>query len=352
MSRRPGAALVVGATGVTGRALLAHLVGTGEWDVVAVSRRAPDVAGRYRHLSVDLLDADAARDALGALPELTHVFYAAYVERGSWHATVAPNVAMLTNVLDAVEAGSPGLEHVNLMHGTKWYGNHLGPFKTPARESDPRHMPPNFYYDQQDLVARRQQGRPWSWSSARPHGICGYATGNPMNLVMVLAAYATVSKALGLPLRHPGSEANMRALYNVTDSALLARAVTWMATEPACANEPFNVTNGDAFRWEHLWPRIAEYFQMPLAPSQRIELTAMMADKAPVWERLVAEHGLQPIDWERLVSWGYGDFVFGPEYDILSSTTKIRQHGFTEVVDSEEMFLRLFDELRAARIIP
>jgi hypothetical protein len=29
---------------------------------------------------------------------------------------------------------------------------------------------------------------------------------------MVLAVYATISKALGLPLRHPGSEANAHAL--------------------------------------------------------------------------------------------------------------------------------------------
>jgi hypothetical protein len=27
----------------------------------------------------------------------------------------------------------------------KSYGVQLGPFKTPAKETDPRHMPPNFY---------------------------------------------------------------------------------------------------------------------------------------------------------------------------------------------------------------
>jgi hypothetical protein len=105
--------------------------------------------------------------------------------------------------MDAIEPASPDLAHVNLMHGTKWYGNHLGPFKTPAKEDDPRHMPPNFYYDQQDLVAARQRGKTWTWSTARPHAICGFATGNPMNLVMVLAVYATISKALGIPPSTP-----------------------------------------------------------------------------------------------------------------------------------------------------
>jgi len=31
---------------------------------------------------------------------------------------------------------------------------------------------------------------------------------------------------------------------------------------------------------------------------------------------------------------------------------KARRHGFHEVEDSEEMFLRLFAEFRAARVIP
>jgi hypothetical protein len=44
----------------------------------------------------------------------------------------APNRTMLVNLLDAIEPASPDLAHVNLMHGTKWYGNHLGPFKTLA----------------------------------------------------------------------------------------------------------------------------------------------------------------------------------------------------------------------------
>jgi hypothetical protein len=29
----------------------------------------------------------------------------------------------------------------------KYYGAHLGAFKTPAHGNDPPHIPPNFYYD-------------------------------------------------------------------------------------------------------------------------------------------------------------------------------------------------------------
>jgi nucleoside-diphosphate-sugar epimerase len=332
--------------------MVRHLNSQPEWDVIAVSRRTPDVRGGHRHVAVDLLDSADTQAKLGGLREITHVFYSAYVERQPWAAMVEPNVAMLTNVLDTVEAAADHLRHVNLVHGTKWYGNHLGPFKTPAQESDARHMPPNFYYDQQALVEERRRRSQWAWSSARPHGICGFAVGNPMNLVMVLAVYATVSKALGLPLRHPGSEANAAALYNVTDSSLLARACQWMATEPTAANEPFNITNGDVFRWRDLWPAIANYFDMPTATAQRIDLVEMMADKAPLWEQLTAQHDLLPIPYRDLVGWGYGNFVFTPDYDVISSTTKARLHGFAEVQDTQAMFLRHFDELRRQKVIP
>ena len=173
-----------------------------------------------------------------------------------------------------------------------------------------------------------------------------------MNLVMVIAVYAAISKALGMPLRHPGTEANWRALYQCTDAELLARAMTWMATEPRCANEAFNITNGDLIRWENLWPRIARHFDMEVGRPQHIRLAEMMRDKAPVWDRLVAEHGLQPIPYEQVAAWNFGDFVFSAGFDIISSMTKARRYGFGEVVDTEEMFLRLFDELRSARVIP
>ena len=146
-------ALIAGATGVVGRNLLRHLLTLADWEVIAVSRRKPDVEGRYEHVAVDLLDRAQTFEALRRPRGVTHVFFSAYIERPTWAEMVAPNQTMLVNLMDAIETASPDLAHVNLMHGTKWYGNHLGPFKTPAKEDDPRHMPPNFYYDQQDLVA-------------------------------------------------------------------------------------------------------------------------------------------------------------------------------------------------------
>ncbi len=344
-------ALVAGATGVVGRYVLEHLVELG-WDAVAVSRRKPDVPGRYEHLAVDLMDPAACRAAFRRLDDVTHVFFAAYVEKPDVAEWVRSNVAMLQHLVEALEPAAGDLAHVHVTHGTKWYGNHLGPFKTPAKEDDPRHMPPNFYYGQWDWLVERQRGKRWSYSSARPHAVSGFAPGNPNNLAMVIALYAVISRELGLPLCHPGAPGNWTALYQCTDSSLLARAIEWMATTAGCANQAFNVTNGDLIRWENTWPRIARYFGMEVGPRRQLSLTATMADKGPVWDRLVARHGLRPYRYEEIVAWGYGDFVFQREYDIISDVGKARRHGFHEAVDTEEMFFRIWDDLRARKVLP
>lgn len=344
-------AAVVGASGVTGLALLRHLASQAEWDVLAVSRAPPRGAGRYRHLAVDLLDAAACGEAFAAHRDLSHVFYCAYADDTDSTRLVERNTRMFTNLLDAV-CGAPELRHVHLMEGTKWYGSHLGPFKTPAREDDPRHMPPNFYYSQQDALQARQAGQPWTWSAARPHAICGFSVGSAMNLVTLIGVYAAICKALRLPLSFPGTAENYRMLYQCCDADHLARAVLWMATEPACANEAFNITNGDLFRWNNLWPQIAAEFDLPLGPQRRISLVKSMADKGPLWEQLVRTHGLQAHSYESLAAWAFGDYVFSADYDIISDMNKARRHGFRDCVDSEAMFIRLLRQFRDQKILP
>lgn len=345
-------ALIAGATGVVGRNLLKHLLAIGGWDIVALSRRQPDLPGEYQHIAVDLLDAADCRAKLAQQADVTHIFFGAYVERPDLSDWVDSNLAMLRNLVETMEPLARELEHIHVMHGTKWYGNHLGPFKTPAKEDDPRHMPPNFYYSQWDYLLERQQGARWTCSSARPHAISGFALGNPMNLTMLISVYAAISKELGMPLCHPGTPGNYRALYQCTDAGLLARAMVWMATTPACANEAFNITNGDLIRWENTWPKIAEYFGMEAGPRRHISLAKYMADKGPVWDRIVAKHKLQPHAYDQIVSWNYGDFVFTPEFDIISDMGKARRYGFHDSVDTEQMFFQLWDQFRAAGVIP
>jgi nucleoside-diphosphate-sugar epimerase len=349
-------AVVAGALGVIGRYVVERLAQLPDWRVVGLSRRPGEERERVRHVSVDLLDpADAGRKLRG-LQDATHVFYCAFQPAAGAAADYARNVAanrdMLVNAVSAVDAIAPGLERVVLVTGTKYYGSHLGPFRTPAKEDDPRHLGPNYYFDQIDWLSAFQRGRRWSWSELRPQTLCGFAPGTAMSIVPVIAVYAAISKELGLPLRFPGKPGAWRSVYQVTESAHMANAALWAATEPRCANQAYNITNGDTFRWCNLWPRIAEVFEMPWAEPQTISLVAHMADKAPLWEAMVKKHGLRPFRFDELVAWPFGDYVFACDWDVMSSVTKSRLHGFHDVVDSDEMFVRLLRRFRAERIVP
>jgi nucleoside-diphosphate-sugar epimerase len=345
-------ALVVGAQGVIGRNLVAHLEQLGGWEIVGLSRRAGAASGAVRHISVDLLDEADVEAKLAGLSDVTHVFYAAFQDRPSWAELVAPNLAMLVNVVSAVECASPRLQHVSLMQGYKVYGAHLGPFKTPARETDPGHMPPEFNVDQQNWLAAQQAGKAWSWSAIRPSVVCGFALGNPMNLAMVIGVYAAMSRELGVPLRFPGSPGAYESLIEMTDAGLLARATVWAATEARCANQAFNINNGDIFRWSEMWPLIAQSFGLEAAPPLPMALDEVMADKEPLWNQMVEKHGLAPNSYADVSSWRFGDFVFGWDYDVIADGSKARRFGFHEFVDTREMFLGIFEDFRRRKVIP
>jgi nucleoside-diphosphate-sugar epimerase len=345
-------ALVVGARGVIGGNLVAHLEGLDGWRVIGVSRRGGEPTKTTTHVRADLLDAEDTRRALGGLADVTHVFYAAYQDRPTFAELVEPNQRMLVNTLQAIEPAAPRLRHVQLMQGYKVYGAHLGPFKTPAREDDPPHMPPEFNVEQQAFLEAARRGKSWTWSALRPSVVCGFALGIPMNLAMVIAVYATISRHLGVPLRFPGVPGAYRSLIEMTDAGLLARAMVWAATESTAADQAFNVNNGDLFRWEEMWPRLADYFEIPVAPGLPVSLAEVMADKKPVWEEIVAAHGLAPTPYRDVSSWAFGDAVFSWDYDLIADGSKLRRHGFHEHIDSAAMFQRILDDMRERMIIP
>ena len=343
---------MAGAFGAVGRALVQHLEALGGWDVVGIGRRAAAPTERVRYLQLDLTDRGACARASDDLPAADAVFFTAYAPRPSPAEEVAPNLAMLSNLMDAVEPRSPALRRVVLLQGSKWYGSHLGPYKTPADEDDPRLPIPSFYYAQQDWLAERRRGRGWDWSALRPHAVLGFATGSAMSLLNVLGVYGAICRELGRPMDFPGKPGAFTAAYQMTDARLLARALVWAATEPACAGRAFNITNGDLVRWRHLWPRIAAAVGAEPGPVRPASLEQDMADKAPLWEAMVQRHGLRPHAFAEVAGWRFGDFVFRSDYDHISNLTLARQAGWCESLDTGEVLVGLLQDLRAQRIIP
>ena len=349
-------AVVVGALGVIGRYIVERLLAAGDWNVVGLSRRAAPAGPRYQHIAVDLLDTRDATAKLGELKDATHIFYAAFQAAtgaaAGYASNIAPNRDMLVNSVSAIGAASRSLSRVVLITGTKYYGSHLGPFKTPARESDPRHMPPDYYFDQIDWLTAYQKGKSWDWVELRPQTLCGFAPGTPMSILPVIAVYASISRELGLPLRFPGKPGAFASLYQVTESSHMANAALWAATEPRCGLEAFNITNGDYFRWKNLWPKIAAAFDMPVGDTQTISLAQHMPDKADLWRGMTEKYRLKPIPYADLVGWPFADYVFACDWDVMTDVTKVHRFGFHDVVDTEEMFVRLLTRFREERVVP
>jgi len=345
-------ALIAGALGVTGRALLHHLEGLPGWEIAAISRRSPDFETRAAFISADLGDPADCRAKLADHGDVTHIFYTAYSQRETVAAEIPVNVAMLANLMDAVEPAATGLEHVQLMHGAKWYGTFLGAYKTPAREVDPRPAVEHFYHAQQDWLEARRAGARWSWTALRPHGVWGFSTGSAMNLLTGIACYAALSKAEGQPLQWPGNAGFFDRLYQLIDADLLAEAMVWAATTPSAADNAFNITNGDLFRWHEAWPRIADFFDMETGNPTPIPIAETMTTKADRWAELVAAHDLRPYPLDQLVNWAYLDMALGNDRDQVSSLTKIVGAGWTGFRDTPATITRQLQKLRDNRIIP
>ena len=327
-------ALIAGATGAVSKRLIEVLL-EGGWQVVGLSRHPPATAKnpRLSYVRADLHDKEGCANALRATSGLTHVFYTARAEFGEGGVEdVDRNVAMLRNILDAVQA-APGLEPVHLVEGQKWYDVRLKPLRTPTREDDPRHAPPNFYYDQEDLLRERQAKRDWTWSASRPHFVYDFSPERPRNLVSTIGTWAAMCLERATPLDFPGTPGCYSALLEITDATLLARAMAWMALSEKARNQAYNVTDGCQFRWKRLWPLVAEQFGLPLGEVRPLKLSGRMP----------------PHD---LVSWPFADFLWGLEHDNIADTTKIRLHGFHGVVDTTEQILGYLRRYREARLLP
>jgi len=345
-------ALVVGATGIVGRQLILELASS-NWKVYGICRRIPAKANGWIPVSINLLDPNQCQVEIQKIDPITHVFYAArhtHVDQGE---PVIENIQMLSHLLDAVLYKNNSLRHVHLVHGMKVYGSTLGPYKTPAKETDPPTMADTFYFGQQALIEDRQLGQKWTWSISRPQTICGDDISQVRNLPRIIAIYAALCKARGMrELDFPGTEKAFSSIYQVTHAPLLARAIHWMSTDEKCGNQVFNITNGDCFRWVNIWPAFCDYFGMRPGQPRSYKLVDLMAAKSQEWESLINQQQLLKIPFADASQWRYADYIFGFQYDVLSDQNKLRTYGFNETKDSEVMFLSIFKSIHDQGLTP
>lgn len=375
-------ALVIGATGIVGSSLVDILplsdTPGGPWKVYGVCRRPPNPALLpsssavdadadalpVRYIQCDVLDPADADAKLSPLTEVTHIFYVAWVNRLTEAENRAANSAMLRNVLAAVLPSAPNLTHVCLQTGRKHY---VGPFEAigrvvahdpPFHEDLPRLDVPNFYYDQEDILfdALSKRDGAVSWSIHRPATIFGFSPTSLMSLVGTLCVYAAICRKEGSPLKWFGSQTTWDGFSDVSDADLIAEQQIWAAVDPLAKNEAFNCSNGDVFKWKHLWATLAEQFELePIGyegEEGRFKLEDAMRGKEAVWAEIIAENELVPTKLEEVGNWWFADAMLGVEMSFLDSMNKSKEHGFFGFRNTVSSFNSWIDKVKAFRIVP
>ncbi|KAG6493027.1 hypothetical protein ZIOFF_048000 [Zingiber officinale] len=310
-------------------------------DVYAVSRRSPnpallpaskadDAALPVHYVQCDVLDPEDASAKLSSLTDVTHIFYVAWANRTVEAENRAVNVTMLRNILAAVVPSVPNLRHVCLQTGRKHY---LGPLealgKVPAHEPPfnedlPRLPVPNFYYDQEDVLfdelSKREGGMTWG------------------------------------PLRWPGSQITWDGFSDASDADLIAEQQIWAAVDRYARNEAFNCSNGDVFKWKHLWAALAEQFGVEAVgfqeDAERFTLEEAMRGKEALWADIVAEHDLVPTKLDEVGNWWFADVVLGAPMELLDSMNKSKEHGFFGFRNTVTSFNSWIEKMKAFKIVP
>lgn len=338
---------------MVGEAALRRFSSLPGWTAVGLARRPPD---GFDCVAVDLADASSC-DVVRSIDGVTHVVYAALYEKpgllAGWYEAdqMERNLLMLRNLFESLPLSS--LEHVTLLQGTKAYGAHVGAVVQPGRERSPRHPHDSFYWLQEDWLRAQRSGADWALTIMRPQVVFGEAMGSNMSAIPALGVYAAMCRRDGRPLDLPGAGG---FVTEAVDADLLARAFEWAATSPAARDETFNVTNGDVFTMAGVWPALADAFGMEVGSLVPASLAESLPRREADWAALCERFSLlAPPTFDRFVGQGfvYADVFLAPSAGAtLVSTVKIRQAGFVDCVDTEDMFRRLVGRLQERRLLP
>ena len=267
----PKVALVTGANGITGGAIVNYLVTNTtpqEWSRIVVTSRRP-LATKYDDPRVSFVSLDLLQDQKTLIDvfkkdasDVTHAYFSAYIHREDFQELNRANTGIFDNFLDALEASCANLANVTLQTGGKYYGCHLAPVFSPCLELQPRGSDPeNFYYHQEDILAERQRGKLWTWNVIRPDAIVGFTPHTKgMSIALNLALYFLLCKFENVPCQMPSNKLYFEGYDDMSYAPLIADLTLFASTQPQCVNQAFNCANGDYVSWRWFWARLAAYF--------------------------------------------------------------------------------------------
>ncbi|EDU49308.1 NAD dependent epimerase/dehydratase protein [Pyrenophora tritici-repentis] len=401
-------AIVTGATGILGREIVFELSQhRQQWPTIhALSRgKKEDYPDNIIHNHIDLQSSpdEMAADLKSVRGE--YFFFAAYLAQDAEQDAWTVNGRMLSNFLSALEKTNAisDVKRIILVCGAKQYGVHLGMPKQPMTEDTPwltdtSKWPPNFYYNQQNILHEFCEKHAKEWVVTYPNDVIGFAMGNFMNLAASIALYTVVSKELAASsssnsnknneIIFPGSPSFYTKFDSFTSSKLHAEF-------------SFNVVNGDVESWMNLWPKVVSYFgasvkknqfgekardgdgdsmasSVDMAPQppisvqaaelglegtyvvqktnkveQHIDLVkwAKRDDVREAWIRVAQREGLDKTAFDK-ATWPFLGFVLGRNFDLVISMSKARECGWKGYRDTWGSLKDVFGEMRGAGVLP
>lgn len=362
-------ALIVGVTGIVGNSLAEILplsdTPGGPWKVYGVARR-PRPAWNADHpveyIQCDVYNSDETQAKISPLTDVTHIFWTTWANRPTEAQCCEVNGTMFQNVVNALLPNAPNLSHICIQTGHKHY---IGPFEafgkvkphdTPFIEDVPRLDAPNFYYTLEDIAfdaCNKKEGL--TWSVHRPAVIFGFSPLSMMNLVGTLCVYAAICKHENVPLTFPGTKAAWNCYSVASDADLIAEHQIWAAVDPYAKNEAFNCSNGDIFKWKHLWKVLAEQFEVDYVEfdenQEFVSLSDRMKDKGSVWDEIVEKNQLIPTKLEEVATFWFADLILGFEC-MLDSMNKSKEHGFLGFRNTAKSLVSVVDKMKAHKIVP
>jgi nucleoside-diphosphate-sugar epimerase len=372
-------AFITGGNGITGTAILEHLAKkttSDEWSSIIVTSRSPFKSTtqdpRIIFIALDFSEEPAAlvEQMRDVCAPVTHAYFSSYIHRDDFGELNKVNSALFENFLQALVKVATSLENCTLQTGGKYYNVHLMPVPSPAREDEQRSTSNigNFYFDQEDALAEASKGQEWSWNVIRPEAIIGHTfKPNGMNSALTFALYFLVCRELNVEAKMPTNQIYWAGHDCVSDARLVADLSIYVSTNPRCANEAFNINNGDYFTWKYMWPRLASYFKASASSDQifskpvpnigelqqEVSLAEWSKDKREIWDKVCDKAGM-PVakaTWDA-GTWGYQDWVFERAWAGTLSINKARKFGWTGHIDSFESFTDAFKSFEALGLVP
>lgn len=392
MTASPRNYLVWGANGVSGTAALralveqpASVVGT----IIAVSRRPPQIDlkdDRIKFISVDILSASATEIA-GKLKAVHNgdkvnvALHYTYIEKKSNDELIQVNHDLLVKALDATYlAAGKNLNHFHLQTGYKWYALHLGDKNqaspVPYKEDIERNTSgePIFYYDQVDTLTAHAEKNGYAWSETRPNTIIGAAKGNFMNQAVSTSIYIALEQAKGkTEVQFPGNSLTWDQIFVSQSTAINNARFQVFLTDPKnaakCANESFNIEDGDKRKLGQIWQDLgkelgvkvlpptasgqAKFNEKPPKLSLSLDEWSKKQENVDAWKKLVQDKGGDLTAFSDHATFAFADFTLGATFDQQGSLDKARDAGWNVTCDTvKDGYLETYRYLQHIGTLP